>query len=56
MKYGWIIAALLLAGCGADGPPVRPTASAGVVLSPGGVSGAASAGVSVGNVTLGVGL
>jgi len=57
---------LALAACGADGPPVRPTASLGLGLGTGGVSasdasglsgkGLSGGGLSGGTVPLGVGL
>ena len=45
-----------LAACGADGPPMRPSANLGVSLGSGGVSTNASVGASNGTVSVGVGL
>lgn len=47
----------LLAACGADGDPVRPTVNTGIsVNSKGNVSTSTSVSASTGNVTLSVGL
>mgnify|MGYP005841287899 CR=1 FL=1 len=46
----------VLAACGADGEPVRPSVSAGVsVNSNGRISTATSVSASTGNVTVGIG-
>jgi hypothetical protein len=45
---------LTLAACGADGPPMRPTASIGLNIGPGGVSTSCNVGGSNGTVTIGV--
>ena len=50
-----VLALVLLAACGADDPPFRPTASAGVSIGTGGVSTTGSVGTTNGNVTIGVG-
>ena len=55
----WILVAATLAGlagCGADGPPVRPSLSTTVSAGSGGVSAGVSTGVRVGAVNLGVGV
>jgi len=46
----------LLAGCGADDPPFRPTASAGVSVGTGGVSTGASLGATNGTFSVGLSL
>jgi hypothetical protein len=46
----------LLAACGADGPPVRPTGTAGVSVGPNGVSTNASVGATNGTFSVGVSL
>ena len=46
----------LLAACGADGEPVRPSLNAGVGISNKGVSVGATAGVSAGPVRVSVGI
>ena len=45
-----------LAGCGADGQPVRPTGGVGVSVGSGGVSVGGNVGVRSGPVTVSVGL
>lgn len=46
----------MLAGCGADGEPVRPTASGSVTVTPSGVSTGATVGVVKGPVSIGISL
>ncbi|MEL6609453.1 MAG: hypothetical protein AAFO93_11145 [Pseudomonadota bacterium] len=48
--------AALLASCGADGEPIRPSANVGVSLGSGGLSTSASVGASQGPVSIRVGL
>ena len=56
-KIGLLIGALLLAGCGADGDPVRPTMTAGVGVSAGGdVHTGGNVGLHKGPVSLYVGV
>ncbi len=45
-----------LAGCGADGAPMRPNANLGLSVGTGGVSTSASVGASNGTVSVGVGI
>ncbi|MGH1464368.1 MAG: hypothetical protein ACRBBQ_03315 [Cognatishimia sp.] len=45
-----------VAGCGADGAPIRPTANIGVGIGTGGVSAGARLGASKGPVSIGVSL
>jgi len=44
-----------LTACGADGPPIRPTAGIGVSVGTGGVSVGGSVGANVGGVNVSVG-
>ncbi|MEC3860887.1 hypothetical protein VK792_06295 [Mesobacterium sp. TK19101] len=46
----------LLAGCGADGPPIRPSVNTSVRVTPNGVSTATGVSVQSGPVTVGVAL
>ena len=46
----------LLAACGADGPPIRPTANIGAAIGPDGITPYASAGVTNGFLSLGLNL
>lgn len=46
----------VLAACGADGEPTRPTMNAGVSVTPSGVTPSVSVGTNVGPVWLNVGL
>ncbi|MDG1769489.1 MAG: hypothetical protein P8H36_08825 [Yoonia sp.] len=46
----------VLAGCGADGAPVRPTANLGLSLGPAGITPIASVGGTSGPVTVSVDL
>lgn len=46
----------VLAGCGADGAPVRPTANLGLSLGPAGITPTASVGGTSGPVTVSVDL
>lgn len=55
----WIVIAAALAvltGCGADGPPVRPSLGTTVSAGSGGVSAGVRTGIRVGAVNLGVGV
>ncbi len=61
MRPALIAAALLglpvlLASCGAEAPPMRPTASAGVSFGSGGVAAGGSIGASNGIVSVGIGV
>ncbi|PIE14258.1 MAG: hypothetical protein CSA68_10625 [Rhodobacterales bacterium] len=51
-----LLAPLLLAACGADAPPVRPSLNAAISVTPSGVSVSPSARVNVGPVSVGVAL
>ncbi|PUB15442.1 hypothetical protein [Yoonia sediminilitoris] len=51
-----LIGIMGLASCGADGPPMRPSANVGLSVGSGGVSTNASVGASNGTVSIGVGL
>lgn len=51
-----LLALAVLAGCGVDGAPVRPTAGATVGVGTGGVSTGVSAGATIGRVGVGVGV
>ena len=54
----WIVIATALAGlagCGADGPPVRPSLGTTVSVGTSGVSAGVSTGIRVGAINLGVG-
>ena len=53
-KIAAVCALALVAACGADDPPLRPTGNVGVSVGPGGVS--TSAGVGATNGTFSVGL
>ncbi|MBI6628725.1 hypothetical protein [Pontibaca salina] len=56
-SIGLLFAALLLASCGVDGDPVRPTMSAGLGVSAGGgVHARGNVGMHQGPVSLYVGL
>ena len=46
----------LLAGCGVEGAPVRPSLDAGVSVTPGGIYPSVGMGVSKGPVSMRVGL
>ena len=50
-----LIGLTLLAGCGADGAPFRPTATAGISIGTGGVSADCSLGTTNGTVSVKVG-
>ncbi len=50
-----VVALVLLAACGADDPPFRPAASAGVNVGPGGVSTTGGVVSTNGTITIGVG-
>ena len=51
-----VLGLALLAGCGADGEPVKPTAQSSVTLSNNGVSVATNLRLNRGPFTLGLGL
>ncbi len=51
-----MIALAMLAACGADGEPVRPSVNAGVSITPSGVHPSASVGTRVGPVNVSIGL
>lgn len=51
-----VLALLALAACGADGAPVRPSASVGVGVGSGGVDLGGSFGVTDGTLSVGIGL
>ncbi|MDC0739068.1 hypothetical protein N6L24_12330 [Cognatishimia sp. SS12] len=53
---GPILALVLLAGCGVDGAPIRPSANLGINIGPGGISPSARVGASQGPVSVGVSL
>jgi hypothetical protein len=55
MKIKTAILCLVLAGCGADGPPFRPTASVGVGLGTSGASVNCNLGTSNGTVSVNIG-
>lgn len=46
----------VLAGCGAEGDPLRPTANLGVSVGPNGVSQSVGVGASNSNMSLSLGL
>jgi hypothetical protein len=50
------VVVLVLAGCGADGPPLTPTANIGLNIGPDGITPQASAGVTNGILSLGLNL
>ena len=56
MRAILILALLGVAACGADGDPIRPTATANVTMGSGGASLGGNLSVRRGPVTLGVGL
>ena len=56
MKRALSLTLLLLAGCGADGEPVRPTAGANVTVGTDGVSTSATVGVVKGPISIGISL
>jgi len=51
-----LIVLLGLAACGADDPPIRPTANLGVSIGPGGISPNASVGARRGPLSVGLNL
>ena len=51
-----LLALLALAACGADGAPLRPSASVGVGVGSDGMDVGGSFGVTDGTVSLGIGL
>ena len=56
MRFLALVGLLVLAACGADGPPARPSASMGVGIGDGGVSFGGGFGASNGTVSVGLGL
>lgn len=54
-KLALIVLTGALAGCGADGAPMRPSANVGLSVGSGGVSPSASVGATNGSVSVGVG-
>jgi ABC-type nitrate/sulfonate/bicarbonate transport system substrate-binding protein len=50
------VALLALAGCGADGEPVQPSANLNVGIGPNGVNTGATVGLTRGPLRVGVGL
>jgi hypothetical protein len=50
-----VLALIVLAGCGADGAPFRPTASGGLTVGTNGVTANSNVGVTNGALTLGLG-
>jgi hypothetical protein len=56
MKYLALCAIFALAACGADAPPFKPTASAGVTIGPGGVSTSTTLDATNGAVSVGLSL
>ena len=56
MKAIAVLAILTLAACGADGAPVRPSASVGVGVGSDGVDLGGSFGVTDGTFSVGIGL
>ena len=55
-KIVFVIVALGLAGCGADGAPFTPTGNLGLNIGPDGITPSASGGLTNGIVTLGASL
>ncbi|GAA6209534.1 hypothetical protein NBRC116601_28270 [Cognatishimia sp. WU-CL00825] len=51
-----ILALVVVAGCGADGAPIRPSANIGIGVGTNGVSAGAKLGASKGPVSIGVSL
>lgn len=51
-----LTAMVALAGCGADGEPIRPTAQANVGVGAHGVSGSVGTTLTRGNVSVGLGI
>lgn len=51
-----LLALVVLAGCGADGAPIRPVAGIGIGLGTNGVTVSPSVGISKGNVGASVSL
>jgi hypothetical protein len=47
---------LLLAGCGVDGAPIRPSLNTQITIDPDGVSTKANLGLTRGNLKIGLGL
>ncbi len=55
-RLALIAAIAALAACGADAPPMTPTANVGLSLGSGGIGTYGSVGASNGRVSVGVGL
>ncbi|ARU02138.1 hypothetical protein [Yoonia vestfoldensis] len=55
-RLALIAAFAALAACGADGPPITPSANLGLSLGSGGIGTYGSVGASSGRVSVGVGL
>lgn len=51
-----LMALAVLAACGANGEPVRPSVNAGVSITSSGVSPSVSVGTRIGNVGVSIGL
>ena len=56
MKFVALAALLALAACGADGPPIRPSANIGLNIGPDGIATQASAALTSGIFSLGLNL
>ncbi|WP_435311363.1 hypothetical protein [Primorskyibacter sedentarius] len=56
MKVAAVLALITLAGCGADGDPIRPTLNTTISAGSGGVHTSTSVGVKSGPVAVSVGL
>ncbi|MBB4022679.1 MAG: hypothetical protein SWN98_07135 [Pseudomonadota bacterium] len=56
MRFFALLAALALAACGADGPPVKPSVNTGIRIGTDGIRSSTSVGVDSGNVAVRVGL
>lgn len=55
-RYLVALALLVLAGCGVDGEPVRPSLGTTIGVGSGGVRASTSVGAVLGNVNVGVGV
>ena len=56
MRIAALLGLLALAACGADGPPMRPSASVGMGVGDSGVAFGGGFGASNGTVSVGIGL
>ncbi len=54
MRVGLVLVALALAGCGADGEPIRPQVNTQVTIGPDGVSTSTGVRIRRGPVSVGV--